>query len=167
MSFISDWCNICFFDFVKVYPYSWTAIYIALDNVGMWNLRTEFWARQYLGQQFYLRVYTASTSIRDEFPIPKNARLCGRASGRHTRPLWASKGLKNPFHSYEGILALESWWKVVNLSTCNFIVECFEYICCAPVESRRFSSLNDLNSRSHSFPAKKEEYYLCSLCIII
>ncbi|CAL5205512.1 unnamed protein product [Lathyrus oleraceus] len=42
---------------------------------------------QYLGQQFYLRVYTASTSIRDEFPIPKNARLCGRASGRHTRPL--------------------------------------------------------------------------------
>jgi FtsP/CotA-like multicopper oxidase with cupredoxin domain len=71
----------------QVYPYSWTAIYIALDNVGMWNLRTEFWARQYLGQQFYLRVYTASTSIRDEFPIPKNARLCGRASGRHTRPL--------------------------------------------------------------------------------
>lgn len=71
----------------QVYPYSWTAIYVALDNVGMWNLRTEFWARQYLGQQFYLRVYTASTSIRDEFPIPKNARLCGRASGRHTRPL--------------------------------------------------------------------------------
>ncbi|CAI8600172.1 unnamed protein product [Vicia faba] len=71
----------------QVYPYSWTAIYVALDNVGMWNLRTEFWARQYLGQQFYLRVYTTSTSIRDEFPIPKNARLCGRASGRHTRPL--------------------------------------------------------------------------------
>ncbi|KAE9609456.1 hypothetical protein Lal_00020157 [Lupinus albus] len=71
----------------QVYPKSWTAIYVALDNVGMWNLRSEFWARQYLGQQFYLRVYTASTSIRDEFPIPKNARLCGKASGRHTRPL--------------------------------------------------------------------------------
>ncbi|XP_057435122.1 L-ascorbate oxidase homolog [Lotus japonicus] len=71
----------------QVYPYSWTAIYVALDNVGMWNLRTEFWARQYLGQQFYLRVYTASTSIRDEFPVPKNALLCGRASGRHKRPL--------------------------------------------------------------------------------
>ncbi|CAK9178356.1 unnamed protein product [Ilex paraguariensis] len=72
---------------IQVYPKSWTAIYIALDNVGMWNLRTEFWARQYLGQQFYLRVYTKSTSIRDEYPIPKNALLCGRASGRHTRPL--------------------------------------------------------------------------------
>ncbi|KAJ7957939.1 L-ascorbate oxidase-like [Quillaja saponaria] len=72
---------------VQVYSKSWTAIYVALDNVGMWNLRSEFWARQYLGQQFYLRVYTASTSLRDEFPIPKNALLCGRAKGRHTRPL--------------------------------------------------------------------------------
>ncbi|KAJ7966932.1 L-ascorbate oxidase-like protein [Quillaja saponaria] len=71
----------------QVYPKSWTAIYVALDNVGIWNLRSEFWARQYLGQQFYLRVYTASTSLRDEFPIPKNALLCGRAKGRHTRPL--------------------------------------------------------------------------------
>ncbi|KFK34458.1 hypothetical protein AALP_AA5G148000 [Arabis alpina] len=72
---------------VQVYPSSWSAIYIALDNVGMWNIRSEFWARQYLGQQLYLRVYTASTSLRDEYPIPKNALLCGRASGRSTRPL--------------------------------------------------------------------------------
>ncbi|KAL8242067.1 hypothetical protein R6Q59_012369 [Mikania micrantha] len=72
---------------IQVYPKSWSALYIPLDNVGMWNLRTEFWARQYLGQQFYLRVYTNSGSIRDEFPIPKNARLCGRATGHHTRPL--------------------------------------------------------------------------------
>ncbi|CAN1322858.1 L-ascorbate oxidase homolog [Linum perenne] len=70
-----------------VYPNAWTAIYIALDNVGMWNLRTEYWARQYLGQQFYLRVFTTSTSLRDEYPIPKNARLCGRAAGRRTRPM--------------------------------------------------------------------------------
>ncbi|XP_044475545.1 L-ascorbate oxidase homolog [Mangifera indica] len=72
---------------VQVYPKSWTAIYMAMDNVGMWNLRSEFWARQYLGQQFYLRVYTTSTSLRDEYPIPKNALLCGRAAGRRTRPL--------------------------------------------------------------------------------
>lgn len=71
----------------QVYPNSWTAIYLALDNVGMWNLRSEFWARQYLGQQFYLRVYSPVNSIRDEYPIPKNALLCGRASGRRTRPL--------------------------------------------------------------------------------
>lgn len=71
----------------QVYPKSWTAVYIALDNVGMWNLRTEFWARQYLGQQFYLRVYSPVGSIRDEYPIPKNALLCGRAAGRTTRSL--------------------------------------------------------------------------------
>ncbi|KAJ0983031.1 hypothetical protein J5N97_011286 [Dioscorea zingiberensis] len=72
---------------VQVYPKSWTAIYMPLDNVGMWNVRSENWARQYLGQQFYLRVYTPSTSLRDEYPIPKNALLCGRAAGRRTRPL--------------------------------------------------------------------------------
>ncbi|KAG5145225.1 hypothetical protein JHK84_030768 [Glycine max] len=69
----------------QVYPKSWTAIYMALDNVGMWNMRSEFWARQYLGQQFYLRVYSPVGSIRDEYPIPKNALLCGKAAGRTTR----------------------------------------------------------------------------------
>ncbi|GMN38251.1 hypothetical protein TIFTF001_007495 [Ficus carica] len=66
----------------QVYPKSWTAIYVALDNVGMWNIRTEFWARQYLGQQFYLRVYTPVDSRRDEYLIPENALLCGRAVGQ-------------------------------------------------------------------------------------
>ncbi|CAL0333179.1 unnamed protein product [Lupinus luteus] len=66
----------------QVYPKSWTAVLLALDNVGMWNLRSEFWARQYLGQQFYVRVYTTSTSLKYEFPIPTNALLCGKASGR-------------------------------------------------------------------------------------
>ncbi|XP_042485221.1 L-ascorbate oxidase homolog [Macadamia integrifolia] len=72
---------------VQVYPKSWTAIYMALDNVGMWNIRSENWVRQYLGQQFYLRVYSPANSWRDEYPIPKNALLCGRAAGRRTRPL--------------------------------------------------------------------------------
>ncbi|MQL74408.1 hypothetical protein Taro_006778 [Colocasia esculenta] len=72
---------------VQVYPKSWSAIYMALDNVGMWNVRSENWARQYLGQQFYLRVYSPANSWRDENPIPRNALLCGRASGRRTRPL--------------------------------------------------------------------------------
>uniref|UniRef100_A0A1D1XNU0 L-ascorbate oxidase n=1 Tax=Anthurium amnicola TaxID=1678845 RepID=A0A1D1XNU0_9ARAE len=72
---------------VQVYPKSWTAIYMALDNVGMWNIRSENWVRQYLGQQFYFRVYSPANSWRDENPIPRNALLCGRASGRRTRPL--------------------------------------------------------------------------------
>ncbi|KAK7257549.1 hypothetical protein RIF29_31596 [Crotalaria pallida] len=66
---------------VQVYPESWTAVYIPLDNVGMWNMRSENWARQYLGQQFYLRVYSPANSWRDENPMPTNARLCGKAIG--------------------------------------------------------------------------------------
>ncbi|KAJ1272289.1 hypothetical protein BS78_06G190800 [Paspalum vaginatum] len=65
---------------VQVYPRGWTTVLIALDNVGMWNMRSEVWARRYLGQQFYLRVYTPSHSFRDELPIPDNALLCGRAA---------------------------------------------------------------------------------------
>ncbi|XP_051135487.1 L-ascorbate oxidase homolog isoform X2 [Andrographis paniculata] len=66
----------------QVYPKSWTAILVALDNVGMWNMRTELWAQQYLGQQFYIRVYTPVVSPRDELPLPDNALLCGRAAGK-------------------------------------------------------------------------------------
>ncbi|XP_008806480.2 L-ascorbate oxidase homolog [Phoenix dactylifera] len=72
---------------VQVYPKGWTAVYMALDNVGMWNVRSENWARQYLGQQFYIRVYSPANSWRDEYPIPRNALLCGQAAGRRTRPL--------------------------------------------------------------------------------
>ncbi|KAL0560956.1 hypothetical protein IC582_001374 [Cucumis melo] len=68
----------------QVYPKSWTAIYMSLDNVGMWNIRSEFWARQYLGQQFYLRVYTPVKSFRDEYNVPDNALLCGKADGKST-----------------------------------------------------------------------------------
>nr|CAD1835199.1 unnamed protein product [Ananas comosus var. bracteatus] len=64
---------------VQVYPQGWTAVYVSLDNIGMWNLRSEIWQRRYLGQQFYLRIYTPSHSYRDELPIPANALLCGRA----------------------------------------------------------------------------------------
>nr|XP_004506310.1 L-ascorbate oxidase homolog [Cicer arietinum] len=66
---------------VQVYPKSWTALYMPLDNVGMWNVRSENWARQYLGQQFYLRVYSSANSWRDEYPIPLNALHCGKVVG--------------------------------------------------------------------------------------
>ncbi|KAF8728583.1 hypothetical protein HU200_017848 [Digitaria exilis] len=69
---------------VQVYPRGWTAVLIALDNVGTWNMRSEVWARRYLGQQFYLRVYTPTHSFRDELPIPDNVLLCGRAAATNS-----------------------------------------------------------------------------------
>ncbi|RCV09260.1 hypothetical protein SETIT_2G013000v2 [Setaria italica] len=66
---------------VQVYPSGWSAILVSLDNQGMWNLRSAIWDRQYLGQQLYLRVWTPEPSFANEYSIPTNAILCGRAAG--------------------------------------------------------------------------------------
>ncbi|XP_077224607.1 L-ascorbate oxidase homolog [Tasmannia lanceolata] len=67
----------------QVYPNSWTSILVSLDNQGMWNIRSAMWARQYLGQQLYLRVWVADHSLANEYDIPPNALLCGKAKGLH------------------------------------------------------------------------------------
>ncbi|KAI9113525.1 hypothetical protein K1719_015452 [Acacia pycnantha] len=68
---------------VQVYPNSWTTILVSLDNQGMWNMRSAIWERQYLGQQFYLRVWNAQKNLANEYDIPSNALLCGKAVGHH------------------------------------------------------------------------------------
>ncbi|KAI4383393.1 hypothetical protein MLD38_009235 [Melastoma candidum] len=68
----------------QVYPNSWTTILVSLDNQGMWNMRSAIWERQYLGQQFYLRVWNPVQSLANEYGIPSNALLCGKAVGRHS-----------------------------------------------------------------------------------
>jgi FtsP/CotA-like multicopper oxidase with cupredoxin domain len=68
---------------VQVYPNSWTTILVSLDNKGMWNLRSAIWERQYLGQQLYLRVWNEQQSLYNEYNIPSNVLLCGKAIGHH------------------------------------------------------------------------------------
>lgn len=68
-----------------MYPFSWTAIYVALDNQGMWNLRSQNAEQRYLGQELYIRVRGYETepskiSPRDEAPIPTNVIKCGKAA---------------------------------------------------------------------------------------
>uniref|UniRef100_A0A9I9DMZ4 L-ascorbate oxidase homolog n=2 Tax=Cucumis melo TaxID=3656 RepID=A0A9I9DMZ4_CUCME len=65
---------------VQVYPRSWTAILVSLDNKGMWNLRSTIWWRNYLGQQLYVRVWNDEKSLYTEADIPLNALKCGKAS---------------------------------------------------------------------------------------
>ncbi|MBA0724656.1 hypothetical protein Golax_021331, partial [Gossypium laxum] len=67
----------------QVYPNSWTAVLISMDNQGMWNLRSAAWGRLYLGQQFYLRVFDPVRSLTNEYDIPSNVLLCGKAVGVH------------------------------------------------------------------------------------
>lgn len=66
----------------QVYPASWTAVLVSLDNEGMWNLRSQSLDRRYLGQEIYIRVSQGSSEVpnpRDELPMPSNALLCGKA----------------------------------------------------------------------------------------
>jgi hypothetical protein len=66
---------------VQVFPRSWTAIMVMLDNVGIWNLRAENLQRQYLGQELYLRVVNpemaATNNPYAETPVPDNVLYCG------------------------------------------------------------------------------------------
>ncbi|KAL6521635.1 hypothetical protein OROGR_018204 [Orobanche gracilis] len=69
---------------VQVYPKCWTAIYISLDNQGMWNLRSAIWERQYLGQQFYLKVFGETSPDNEYIPTLKETILCGKAKHHGT-----------------------------------------------------------------------------------
>ncbi|XP_057811126.1 monocopper oxidase-like protein SKU5 [Salvia miltiorrhiza] len=64
----------------QVYPGAWTAILISLDNVGIWNLRTENLDSWYLGQETYVRVVNPEPNNKTEFPMPDNTLYCGALS---------------------------------------------------------------------------------------
>ncbi|PSS04071.1 Monocopper oxidase-like protein [Actinidia chinensis var. chinensis] len=69
----------------QVFPGGWTAILISLDNVGVWNLRTENLDSWYLGQETYIRVVNPEVTNKTEFPMPDNALFCG-ALGKMQKP---------------------------------------------------------------------------------
>lgn len=56
---------------------------IKLDNMGMWNLRSQDAEKWYRGQELYVRVKgeedPPNISSRDEQPIPLNLIKCARA----------------------------------------------------------------------------------------
>ncbi|OVA17140.1 Multicopper oxidase [Macleaya cordata] len=66
---------------IQVYPGCWAAIMLTFDNAGMWNLRSNLWERNYLGQQMYFSVLSPARSLRDEYNIPDNVELCGLVKG--------------------------------------------------------------------------------------
>uniref|UniRef100_A0A0C9QUB8 TSA: Wollemia nobilis Ref_Wollemi_Transcript_9311_853 transcribed RNA sequence n=1 Tax=Wollemia nobilis TaxID=56998 RepID=A0A0C9QUB8_9CONI len=64
----------------QVFPKSWTAIMLELDNVGMWNVRSEDGVRRYLGQELYMRVTSTDNPAQSEDAPPANGLFCGRAN---------------------------------------------------------------------------------------
>ncbi|KAJ0987878.1 hypothetical protein J5N97_006234 [Dioscorea zingiberensis] len=61
-----------------VFPGAWTAILVSLDNVAVWNLRTENLDTWYLGQEVYIKVVNPENTNKTQLPLPVNALYCGR-----------------------------------------------------------------------------------------
>ncbi|KAL5974917.1 L-ascorbate oxidase [Asimina triloba] len=71
---------------IQVYPKSWSAVLLTLDNAGMWNMRSQALERQYLGQQLYFSLLSPARSLRDEYNIPDQTPLCGLVKGMPAPP---------------------------------------------------------------------------------
>ncbi|KAL5225579.1 hypothetical protein ABZP36_012218 [Zizania latifolia] len=64
---------------VQVYPGAWAAVLVSLDNVGVWNVRSENLDSWYLGQEVYVKVVNPEdTGNKTEMFIPDNALYCGQ-----------------------------------------------------------------------------------------
>ncbi|PKI54505.1 hypothetical protein CRG98_025019 [Punica granatum] len=62
---------------IQVYPGAWTAIFISLDNPGVWNIRAENLDRWYLGQETYMRIVNPEENGKTEMTPPDNVLYCG------------------------------------------------------------------------------------------
>ncbi|KAG0449517.1 hypothetical protein HPP92_027276 [Vanilla planifolia] len=65
---------------VQVYPKGWTAVYVYMDNPGMWNLRSQLLENWYFGQELYVMVRDPDTNPAKEKPPPTNLLRCGLTS---------------------------------------------------------------------------------------
>ncbi|XP_058104577.1 monocopper oxidase-like protein SKU5 [Magnolia sinica] len=61
----------------QVFPGAWTAVLVALDNVGVWNIRAENLDTWYLGQEVYIRIVNPEITNKTELPLPDNVLYCG------------------------------------------------------------------------------------------
>ncbi|CAN6447561.1 unnamed protein product [Victoria cruziana] len=61
----------------QVFPGGWTAIFVYLDNVGIWNLRAENLDSWYMGQEVYIRVVNPEINNKTDMPPPDNTIFCG------------------------------------------------------------------------------------------
>ncbi|MCO5599671.1 hypothetical protein L7F22_053776 [Adiantum nelumboides] len=79
-----------------VFPFSWTAILVQLDNKGMRRLSSQNLQRQYLGQELYIRVWAPPQGPMVDYnqkPIPSNVFLCGKAESYATSIYLKSQSL--------------------------------------------------------------------------
>ncbi|OAY62933.1 Monocopper oxidase-like protein SKU5 [Ananas comosus] len=61
----------------QVFPGAWTAVLVSLDNVGIWDVRTENLDDWYLGQEVYVKVADPEGYNKTEMLAPDNVLYCG------------------------------------------------------------------------------------------
>ncbi|KAJ8650046.1 hypothetical protein MRB53_003069 [Persea americana] len=66
----------------QVFPGAWTAVLVALDNVGLWNIRAANLDTWYLGTETYMKIYNPETTNRTELPLPDNVLYCGALASK-------------------------------------------------------------------------------------
>ncbi|XP_047313602.1 L-ascorbate oxidase homolog [Impatiens glandulifera] len=71
---------------IQVYPGSWAAVMLTMDNAGMWNMRSTMGEKMYLGQQLYFSVLSPEHSLRDEYNLPETSIRCGVVKGLPNPP---------------------------------------------------------------------------------
>ncbi|XP_019251163.1 PREDICTED: monocopper oxidase-like protein SKU5 [Nicotiana attenuata] len=81
---------------VQVYPKGWTAVYVYLDNPGMWNLRSQNLKHWFSGQELYIRVYDSDPNPAKEHPPPKNLLYCGSVQAPPSAPPPSPKPVPAP-----------------------------------------------------------------------
>ncbi|KAF6171559.1 hypothetical protein GIB67_018083 [Kingdonia uniflora] len=84
---------------VQVYQYGWTAVYVYLDNPGMWNLRSQRLENWYLGQELYIKVFDYGNHTAMDLPPPDNLLICGIYSPAPA-PALAPQGSSLNIHMY-------------------------------------------------------------------
>ncbi|GAB4855929.1 L-ascorbate oxidase [Ancistrocladus abbreviatus] len=75
---------------IQVYPKSWAAVLLTIDNAGLWNIRSESLERYYLGQQMYVSTLSPGRSLRDEYNMPDFALTCGIVKGMPKPPTYSA-----------------------------------------------------------------------------
>ncbi|MCO5612447.1 hypothetical protein L7F22_066714 [Adiantum nelumboides] len=101
----------------QVFPHSWTAVFVSLDNVGMWNLRSQLLPNWYLGQEMYIRVYNPDNTNKTEALVPDNVIYCGRLENMQKTAFTTlskeTSAAASLYLCYSMLVAVVSWWTLM------------------------------------------------------
>ncbi|KAI4346469.1 hypothetical protein L6164_007363 [Bauhinia variegata] len=112
---------------VQVYPGWWSAVYVYLDNPGMWNLRSQNLINWYLGQELYVRVYDPDPNPAKERPPPQNLLLCGNYEPIAPTPAPSVSPPAPPAPHSGASITHTTWSYIAMITTVLFSLDCLAF----------------------------------------